>query len=100
MNGENLQSTVAKALYTLHHLTVLPVSQNPVILNHFLPLQSSSNVELPKPKVKDLFTNKWESPWELCTWGYGCACVSTDADVQWEAAQGVYCALDPDLGCN
>lgn len=71
MCGETPQSGVTKALYTLNHLTVPANSQNPVILNHFLLLQSPSDVHSPKPKVliKNLLTNKWEGPWDRVTWG-------------------------------
>lgn len=75
---------MAKAIYTLSHLRVPEHSQNPVILNHFISLQSSSDVQLPKPKVmvKDIITNKWESPWDLITWGRGYTFVSVDTGMQ------------------
>lgn len=50
MCGETPQSRVTKELYTLNHLTIPANSQNPVILNNFLLLQSSSD-HSPKPKV-------------------------------------------------
>ncbi|KAL2303202.1 hypothetical protein Nmel_010666 [Mimus melanotis] len=51
MCGETLQSRIAKAAYTLNHWRVIENSQNPVILNHFLSLQSSGYKQLTKPKV-------------------------------------------------
>lgn len=95
MCGETPQSRVAKALYTLNHLTILTNSPNPVILNHFIPLQSSIDVQSPKPKVLvwDLITNKWEGPWDLVTWGHGYACISTDDGIPWVPAQCMHPAL-------
>lgn len=91
MCGESPQSRVAKALYTLNHLTILTNSPNPVILNHFLSLQSSIDVQSPKPKVLvwDLITNKWEGPWE---W-HGYACISTDDGIPWVPAPCMHPAL-------
>lgn len=51
MGEDTPQSRVAKAIYTLNHLRVLEKSQNPVIINHFLSVQSSGDDQLPKPKV-------------------------------------------------
>lgn len=60
MCGETPQSRVAKAIYTWNHLTVLENSQNLVIFNHFLSLQSSSDAQSPKSKVmvQDIITRK------------------------------------------
>ncbi|TRZ07689.1 hypothetical protein HGM15179_019421 [Zosterops borbonicus] len=96
MCSEIPQSRVAKAVYTLNHFTVPEQSQNPVILNHFLSLQSSGDAQSPKPKVmvKDI-TNKWEGPWYLITWECGYACVSTDTRTRWIPARCVCPALCP-----
>lgn len=93
---------MANALYVLNRLTVLPNSQNRVTVNHFLPLQSSSEVQLPKPKilVRDLITKKWEDPWDLVTWGLRYACIFTDAGVQWVPVRCVRPALCSALDHN
>ncbi|XP_017592698.1 PREDICTED: endogenous retrovirus group K member 25 Pol protein-like [Corvus brachyrhynchos] len=95
MHGENPQSRLEKALYTINHLTVPLNSNNPVILNHFLSLQSAGETHLPRAKVwvRDLLTEKWEGPHELIAWGRGYACVSTDTGVRWLPARCVH----PDL---
>lgn len=97
MCGKNPQSRTEKAVYTLNHLTVPERPQNPVILNHFLSLQSSGGAQSPKPKVtiKDIITNKREGPWDLLTWGRGYACVSTDTGTRWLPARCVHPALRP-----
>uniref|UniRef100_A0A8C3DJ31 RNA-directed DNA polymerase n=2 Tax=Neoaves TaxID=3078114 RepID=A0A8C3DJ31_CORMO len=85
MHGETPQSRLAKALYTINHLTVPQNSNNLVILNHFLSLQSAGNRQLPRAKVwvRNLLTNQWEGPHELIVWGRGYACVSTDTGIRW-----------------
>ncbi|KAL2294527.1 hypothetical protein Nmel_008263, partial [Mimus melanotis] len=97
MCGESSQSRVAKAIYTLNHLRILEKSQNPVILNHFLSLQSSSDDQSPKPKVmvQDLITNRWEGLWNLITWGHGYTCISMDTGIHWVPARCVRPALCP-----
>lgn len=47
MSGETPQSWLAEALYTINHLTVLPNSSNPVLLNHFSSLQFTGETHLP-----------------------------------------------------
>ena len=90
MHGETPQSRLAKALYTINHLciqliTVPQNSNNPVILNHFLSLQSAGDTQLPQAKawVWNLLTNQSEGPHELIVWGRGYACVSTDTGIRW-----------------
>lgn len=60
MCGEIPQMRVAESIYFESLLTVPEQSQNPIILNNFLALQLSSDVQLPKPKVmvKNIITNK------------------------------------------
>ena len=91
MQGEMPHSRLAKAIYTLNHLTIPQYSNNPVILTHFLSLQSSNKVSVPHAKVlvRDLISRKWEGPWDLVTWGRGYACVSTDCGLQWIPARKV-----------
>lgn len=74
-------------------------SQNPVIKNNFLSLQSSGDTQSPKHEVmvKDNMTNKGEGPWDLITWGRGYTCVSMDSGAQWEPAR---CAGSPHLPCG
>lgn len=81
--GKALQSRVTKAVYTLNHLIVPANFQNPVIVINFLFLQSSSDIQSPKPKilVKKPLTNKWEGPWDLVTWGRRYACISMDLGI-------------------
>ncbi|RMB99159.1 hypothetical protein DUI87_24349 [Hirundo rustica rustica] len=47
MQGETPHSWLAKALYTINHLTVPQNSNNPVILNHHLSLQASDGEQQP-----------------------------------------------------
>ncbi|RMB93979.1 hypothetical protein DUI87_29566 [Hirundo rustica rustica] len=54
MQGETLHSWLAKALYTINHLTVPQNSNNPVILNHHLSLQASDKMHQPRAKVQIL----------------------------------------------
>lgn len=91
MCGETPQSEVTKALYTLNHLTVPANSQNPVILNHFLLLQSPSDVHSPKPKVliKNLPING-KVPGTVLLGG---ACISMDVGIPWVPAGCVCPAL-------
>ncbi|RMC20113.1 hypothetical protein DUI87_00959 [Hirundo rustica rustica] len=51
MQGETPHSRLAKALYTINHLTVPQNSNNPVILNHHLSLQASDGEQQPRAKV-------------------------------------------------
>ena len=79
----------------MNHLTRPQNANNPVILNHFLSLQSAGERQLPWAKVwvRNLLTNQWEGPHELIVWGRGYACVSTDTGVRWLPAKCVH----PDL---
>lgn len=92
---ETPQSRVAKAIYTLNHLTVPGRSQNPKILNYFLSLQLCGDAKSPRPKVMvmNIITNKWEGLWELVTWGHGYVCISMDTRTQWIPARCVHPAL-------
>ncbi|RMC04408.1 hypothetical protein DUI87_19230 [Hirundo rustica rustica] len=56
MQGETPHSRLAKALYTINHLTVPQNSNNPVILNHHLSLQASDGVQ--QPRAKDSRNNQ------------------------------------------
>lgn len=47
MQGETPHSRLAKAFYTINHLTVPQNSNNPVILNHHLSLQASDETHQP-----------------------------------------------------
>lgn len=96
MCAKSPQSRVAKALYTLNNLKILEKCLNPVILNHFLSLQSSGDDQLPKPKVmvQDLLTSAWEGPGNLTTWGCGYACISMDTGTHWAPARCVRPAWD------
>ncbi|RMC20536.1 hypothetical protein DUI87_01387 [Hirundo rustica rustica] len=51
MQGETPHSLLAKALYTINHLTVPQNSNNPVILNHHLSLQASDETHQPRVKI-------------------------------------------------
>ncbi|RMC16758.1 hypothetical protein DUI87_06352 [Hirundo rustica rustica] len=51
MQGETPNSRLAKALYTINHLTVPQNSNNPVILNHHLSLQASDGEQQPRAKT-------------------------------------------------
>ena len=46
MCGETPQRRITKAVYTLNHLRVTEDSQNPVILNNFLSIQSPGDEQL------------------------------------------------------
>ncbi|RMC21699.1 hypothetical protein DUI87_02567 [Hirundo rustica rustica] len=85
MQGETPHSQLAKALYTINHLTVPQNSNNPVILNHHLSLQASDGEQQPRAKVRvrNLVTKQWEGPYDLIAMGRGYACVSTDTGTCW-----------------
>ncbi|RMC20616.1 hypothetical protein DUI87_01468 [Hirundo rustica rustica] len=51
MQGETLHSQLAKALYTISHLTVPQNSNNPVILSHHLSLQALDETHQPQAKI-------------------------------------------------
>ncbi|RMC00744.1 hypothetical protein DUI87_22427 [Hirundo rustica rustica] len=72
MQGETLHSRLAKALYTINHLTVPQNSNNPVILNHHLWLQASNEMHQPQAKVRvqNLVTEQWEGSYDLVTLGH------------------------------
>ncbi|RMC11050.1 hypothetical protein DUI87_12242 [Hirundo rustica rustica] len=86
MQGETPHSRLAKALYTINHLTVPQNSNNPVILNHHLSLQASDGEQQPRAKVRvrNLVTKQWEGPYDLIAMGRGYACVSTDTGTRWD----------------
>ncbi|RMC21437.1 hypothetical protein DUI87_02303 [Hirundo rustica rustica] len=77
MQGETPHSRLAKALYTINHLTVPQNSNNPVILNHHLSLQALDGEQQPQAKVRvrNLVTKQWEGPYDLIAMGRGYACV-------------------------
>ncbi|RMC03655.1 hypothetical protein DUI87_19832 [Hirundo rustica rustica] len=97
MQGETPHSRLAKALYTINHLTVPQNSNNPVILNHHLSLQASDGVHQPRAKVRvrNLVTKQWEGPYDLITMGQGYACVSTDTGTHWLPSKCVRPDLRP-----
>lgn len=57
MLGETPQNRLAKALYTINHLTVPPNSNNPVLLNHFFSLQSAGDAPAPSESMGTRFTH-------------------------------------------
>ncbi|RMC20699.1 hypothetical protein DUI87_01551 [Hirundo rustica rustica] len=73
MQGETPHSRLAKALYTINHLTVPQNSNNPVILNHHLSLQALDGEQQPRAKVRvrNLVTKQWEGPYDLIAMGEG-----------------------------
>ncbi|RMC21941.1 hypothetical protein DUI87_02812 [Hirundo rustica rustica] len=97
MQGETPHSRLAKALYTINHLTVPQNSSNPVILNHHLSLQASDSVQQPRAKVRirNLVTKQWEGPYDLIAMGHGYACVSTDTGTRWLPSKCVCPDLRP-----
>ncbi|RMC21633.1 hypothetical protein DUI87_02500 [Hirundo rustica rustica] len=97
MQGETLHSRLAKALYTINHLTVPQNSDNPVILNHHLSLQASDGEQQPRAKVRvqNLVTKQWEGPYDLIAMGRGYACVSTDTGTRWLPSKCVRPDLRP-----
>ncbi|RMB93589.1 hypothetical protein DUI87_30288 [Hirundo rustica rustica] len=97
MQGETLHSQLAKALYTINHLTVPQNSNNPVILNHHPSLQALDEMHQPQAKVRvrNLVTKQWEGPYYLIASGRGYACVSTDTGVCWVPAKCVHPDLRP-----
>ncbi|RMC15823.1 hypothetical protein DUI87_08027 [Hirundo rustica rustica] len=97
MQGETPHSWLAKALYTINHLTVLQNSNNPVILNHHLSLQASDGEQQPQAKVqvRNLVTKQWEGPYDLIAKGRGYACVSTDTGTRWLPSKCVRPDLRP-----
>ncbi|RMB88393.1 hypothetical protein DUI87_35236 [Hirundo rustica rustica] len=97
MQGETPHSRLAKALYTINHLTVPQNSNNPVILNHHLSLQASDGEQQPRAKVRvrNLVTKQWEGPYDLISMGRGYACVSTDTGTRWLPSKCVRPDLRP-----
>ncbi|RMC20928.1 hypothetical protein DUI87_01781 [Hirundo rustica rustica] len=97
MQGETPHSRLAKALYTINHLTVPQNSNNPVILNHHLSLQASDGEQQPRVKVRvrNLVTKQWEGPYDLIAMGRGYACVSTDTGTRWLPSKCVRPDLRP-----
>ncbi|RMC04374.1 hypothetical protein DUI87_19195 [Hirundo rustica rustica] len=97
MQGETPHSRLAKALYTINHLTVPQNSNNPVILNHHLLLQASDGEQQPRAKVRvrNLVTKQWEGPYDLIAMGRGYACVSTDTGTRWLPSKCVHPDLRP-----
>ncbi|RMC12182.1 hypothetical protein DUI87_11318 [Hirundo rustica rustica] len=97
MQGETPNSRLAKALYTINHLTVPQNSNNPVILNHHLSLQASDGEQQPRAKVRvrNLVTKQWEGPYDLIAMGRGYACVSTDTGTRWLPSKCVRPDLRP-----
>ncbi|RMC04234.1 hypothetical protein DUI87_19053 [Hirundo rustica rustica] len=97
VQGETPHSQLAKALYTINHLTVLQNSNNPVILNHHLSLQALDETHQPRAKVRvrNLVTKQWEGPYDLIASGHGYACVSTDNGLHWVPAKCVRPDLRP-----
>lgn len=83
-------------VFTLNHLTIPPLCTVPVILMHFLFLQSPRDgTRGPAPVwVHNLQIRAWESSWDLVTWGCRYACESTDARVRWVPAHCVQPVLD------
>ncbi|XP_066051004.1 hypoxanthine-guanine phosphoribosyltransferase-like [Chamaea fasciata] len=51
MQGETPHSRLAKALYTINHLTVPQNSNNPIMVNHHLSLQASDGTHQPRAKI-------------------------------------------------
>ncbi|RMC03243.1 hypothetical protein DUI87_20437 [Hirundo rustica rustica] len=94
MQGEAPHSRLAKALYTNNHLRVPQNSNNPVILNHFLLLQSLDETHEPRVK-QNLVTKQWEGPYDLIASGHGYACVSTGIGVRWVPAKCIHPDLRP-----
>ncbi|RMC21355.1 hypothetical protein DUI87_02217 [Hirundo rustica rustica] len=97
MQGGTPNSRLAKALYTINHLTVPQNSNNPVILNHHLSLQASDGEQQPRAKVRvrNLVTKQWEGPYDLIAMGRGYACVSTDTGTRWLPSKCVRPDLRP-----
>ncbi|RMC21502.1 hypothetical protein DUI87_02368 [Hirundo rustica rustica] len=97
MQGETPHSRLAKALYTINHLTVPQNSNNPVILNHHLSLQASDGEQQPRAKVRvrNLVTKQWEGPYDLIAMGRGYACVATDTGTRWLPSKCVRPDLRP-----
>ncbi|RMC04219.1 hypothetical protein DUI87_19038 [Hirundo rustica rustica] len=97
MQGETPHSRLAKALYTINHLTILQNSNNPVILNHHLSLQALDETHQPRAKVRvrNLVTKQWEGPYDLIASGRGYECVSTDTGLHWVPAKCVHPDLRP-----
>lgn len=97
MQGETPHSRLAKALYTINHLTVPQNSNNPVVLNHHLSLQAADEAHQPRAKVRvrNLVTKQWEGPYDLIASGRGYACVSTDTGVRWVPSKCVRPDLQP-----
>ncbi|RMC20978.1 hypothetical protein DUI87_01833 [Hirundo rustica rustica] len=97
MQGETPHSRLAKALYTINHLTVPQNSNNPLILNHHLSLQASDGEQQPRAKVRvrNLVTKQWEGPYDLIAMGRGYACVSTDTGTRWLPSKCVRPDLRP-----
>ncbi|RMC22078.1 hypothetical protein DUI87_02950 [Hirundo rustica rustica] len=97
MQGETPNSRLAKALYTINHLTVPQNSNNPVILNHHLSLQASDGEQQPRAKVRvrNLVSKQWEGPYDLIAMGRGYACVSTDTGTRWLPSKCVRPDLRP-----
>ncbi|RMC20133.1 hypothetical protein DUI87_00979 [Hirundo rustica rustica] len=97
MQGETPHSRLAKALYTINHLTVPQNSNNPVILNHHLSLQASDGEQQPRAKVRvrNLVTKQWEGPYDLIAMGRGYACVSMDTGTRWLPSKCVRPDLRP-----
>ncbi|RMC20332.1 hypothetical protein DUI87_01181 [Hirundo rustica rustica] len=97
MQGETPHSRLAKALYTINHLTVPQNSNNPVILNHHLSLQASDGEQQPRAKVRvrNLVTKQWEGPYDLIAMGRGYVCVSTDTGTPWLPSKCVRPDLRP-----
>ncbi|RMC20809.1 hypothetical protein DUI87_01661 [Hirundo rustica rustica] len=97
MQGETPHSRLAKALYTINHLTVPQNSNNPLILNHHLSLQASDSEQQPRAKVRvqNLVTKQWEGPYDLIAMGRGYACVSTDTGTRWLPSKCVRPDLRP-----
>ncbi|RMC04095.1 hypothetical protein DUI87_19432 [Hirundo rustica rustica] len=60
MQGENPHSRLAKALYTINHLTAPQNSNNPVILNHHLSLQASDGEQQPRAKIQETMVTLWQ----------------------------------------
>ncbi|RMB97462.1 hypothetical protein DUI87_26073 [Hirundo rustica rustica] len=85
MQSETPHSRLAKALYTINHLTVPQNSNIPVILNHHLSLQASDGEQQPRAKVRvqNLVIKQREGPYDLIAMGRGYTCVSTDTGTHW-----------------
>ena len=63
---------ISQKMRTNNYFTVLPNSNNSVILNYFLSLQSAGEMHLPRAEVwVHLLTENWEGLYELLLRGVG-----------------------------